>query len=305
MERATKEKLMKAAAAASVLTAGVLFTLKLLAWWLSGSVAMLASLTDSALDIFASLVTLVAVKTALIPADNHHRFGHGKVEPLAALLQSAVMAGSALFVMVESMERLFIPAAVSALDIVVYVSLSAIVLTVLLVAFEGYVARRSGSLAIAADQMHYKGDIAMNIGVILGALLVMQGYGTADAVLGMIIALYILHSARAVVLPAIHMLMDHELPEENQSDILEIASSVSGVEDVHDLRTRQSGIDVIIQLHVAVAGDLTVQAGHAIGDAVRAALQDHFQNADILIHIDPEGYKTTVDNEAMRSKVST
>ena len=275
------------AARASVSVALILVAAKVVSWWLSMSVAMLGSLADSSLDLMASLVTLFAVRAALMPADDEHRFGHGKAEALAGLFQSAVMTGSAVFLLLESAHRLVNPQPVSHSELVIGVSVLAIALSLMLVLFQSYVIRRTRSLAISGDQLHYKGDLLLNLAVVGAALISQQGMLWADGVFGLAIGLYILFGARSVALPAIDMLMDKEFSKEDREIIFNLVMESPGVLGLHELRTRTAGRDQFIQMHVEVGAELSVRQAHFIADEVEATLGEQFPDADILIHIDP------------------
>ncbi len=287
MNKEQAGNLMKWATRAAILVASSLVATKFVAWWLSDSVAMQGSLADSALDLMASIVTFFAVKTALVPADDDHRFGHGKAEALAGLFQAAIMAGSAMFLALASIERLWSPKATGASEFVISVSVLAIVLSLCLVMFQSYVVRRTRSLAIAGDHLHYKGDLMMNLGVVVAAYASAQGYIYADGVFGVLIALYIVLGAKDVALPAVDMLMDKEMSDDERERISQIALGNSAVLGLHELRTRLSGRDYFIQMHLEVDGSLTVQEGHDISDAVEEQLAWEYPDAEILIHIDP------------------
>lgn len=278
---------MRWATRAAMVVATVLIIAKMIAWWMSGSIAMQGSLADSVLDLMASVVTFFAVKTALIPADDNHRFGHGKAEALAGLFQAAIMAGSAVYLGLESIARLWEPKAAQASELVIAVSLLAIVLSLILVAFQSYVVSKTNSLAIAGDHLHYKGDLMMNAGVVAAATASAAGYLHADGVFGFFIALYILWGAKGVALPAIDMLMDKEMSPEARENIVNVALGNDAVLGLHELKTRTSGRDSFIQMHLEVDGALTVEEGHMISDEVEATLSEHYPDAEILIHIDP------------------
>jgi len=281
------EQLMRWAARASVTVALLLVTTKSVAWWQSSSTTMLGSLADSGLDLMASLVTLFAIRTALTPADDAHRFGHGKAEALAGLFQSAIMAGSAMFLLLESLNRIIEPAAIAHSDLVIGVSIFAIIASLLLVTFQSYVVRQSGSLAIAGDHLHYKGDLLMNLAVVVAAWLSLSGQLWADGVFGVLIALYIAYGAWEIVQPAIDMLMDKELSGDEREKIFNLVMASPGVMGLHDLRTRASGRDVFIQLHIELDPNSSLQEAYLIGIEVEAMLGECFPDADIFIHLDP------------------
>lgn len=279
--------LMRWSTRAAVSVATILVVIKAIAWWLSGSVAMLGSVTDSGLDLMASLVTMYAVKTALQPANEQYRFGHGKAEALAGLFQASIMSGFSIFLILESIQSLYRGDVPNASDWVIGASLVAIVLTFMLVLFQSYVVRHTKSLAIAGDHLHYKGDLLLNIGVIAAAALATRGIVWADGAFGLMIGAYILHGAYSVARPSIDMLMDKELSTDDREKIFNLVMESPGVRGLHDLRTRTSGRDCFIQMHIEVDGDLSVHKAHFIGDEVEAIIGEEFPEADILIHIDP------------------
>ena len=219
-----QQKLLRYATYASAMTAALLIATKLGAWVLTDSVAMLSSLIDSMLDLVASLITLFAVRQAMVPADSEHRFGHGKAEPLAALAQSGFIAGSALLLLVEAIDRLFTPQPIQATNVGIAVMMFSIVATVALVAFQRFVIARSSSVAITADSAHYKADLYANLGVI--AALVISGtfdIPLVDPLFGIAIAVFIAYGAWQVGNESFQMLMDHELPDEDRERIRAIA----------------------------------------------------------------------------------
>jgi ferrous-iron efflux pump FieF len=281
-------RLMRLATYASVATAASLIAVKLGAWLLTDSVSLLSSLIDSLLDVAASLVTLLAVHHALTPADVEHRFGHGKAEPLAALAQAGLITGSAFFLSIEAIHRLFSPQEIPHSDVGIAVMAFAIVVTFLLTRFQAYVVRRTKSVAIAADSLHYLSDLVMNAAVIVALLLATKlGWRYADPVFGLAIAAWILRSSWKIGRGALDMLMDRELPESERQRIITIVRAHTEVRGLHDLRTRTSGPDTFIQLHLEVDGGMTLYRAHAIADAVEAELQIAFPGAQVIIHQDP------------------
>lgn len=289
MDKDQAGNLMRWATRASMTVALTLVITKFYAWWQSGSIAMQGSLADSALDLAASVVTFFAVKTALIPADDDHRFGHGKAEALAGLFQAAVMSGSAVFLLLEAVSRLWEPQASQASELVISISLFAIALSLVLVIFQSFVVNRTGSPAIAGDHLHYKGDLLMNLGVVLAAYLSAMGYLMADGIFGVLIAGYILWGAWDVAVPSIDMLMDKEMSDEGREQIIMTVQGHKAVLGLHELRTRRSGRDRFIQMHVEVDGAMTVQQGHDVSEEIEEELARLYPDAEILIHIDPLG----------------
>ena len=283
-------RLMRLATYASVGCAATLIVAKLGAWWLNEAVSLLSTLVDSLLDAIASLINLVAVRHALTPADREHRFGHGKAEPLAALGQSAFIGGSAVVVLIEAGHRLYQPRPLAHADIGIAVMVFAIVVTFALTRFQAHVVRRTGSVAIKADSLHYVGDLLINAAVIIALVLTTQfGWIYADPVFGCAIAAYILYNAWRIGSGAWQMLMDRELPEETRTRIKEIALAHPDVISMHDLRTRASGRQAFIQLHLEMDGAIDLYRAHRISDAVEAELCAAFPEAEVIIHQDPHG----------------
>ncbi len=287
---AEKAQLMRRATYASVATAALLIAAKLFAYLVTDSVSLLSSLLDSLLDAAASLVNLLAVRQALIPPDREHRFGHGKAEPLAALAQSTFIAGSAVFLLVQAASRLVSPQPLANTEIGIAVMLFSIAVTFLLVAYQRLVVRRTASLAIRADSLHYFGDLVVNASVILALLLVRwYGWTIVDPLFGIGIALFIVYTAWQIARGALDMLMDRELPDDARARIRAIALSNPAVRAVHDLRTRAAGPTIFVQLHLEMEGGLTLRAAHDVSDSVESQIQAAFPDAEILIHQDPAG----------------
>jgi ferrous-iron efflux pump FieF len=292
-----KGRLLRLATQASVATATLLIAAKLAAWAMTGSVSVLASLIDSMMDVAASLINLFAVRYALTPADREHRFGHGKAESLAGLAQTTFIAGSALFLILQAVDRLMHPRPLEDVGVGVGVMVFAIVATAVLLLFQRHVIRATGSTAIRADALHYTTDVLTNASIIAALLLSRYGWHGIDALFGLGIAIYILHSAWTIGNEAFHLLMDRELPDEQRQRIREAALSHGQVRGVHDLRTRRAGHDIFIQLHLELDDELTLFRAHEIADEVEARIQDIHPEADILIHTDP---RSLVENVAFR-----
>ncbi len=283
-------RLMKAATYGAVSVALSLVVLKFGAWIATESLSLLSTLIDSLLDVGASLINLLAVHHALQPADKEHRFGHGKAEPLAGLAQAAFISGSALFILFEAGDRFLHPRDVVNFDIGLGVMGVSIVLTLMLVSFQRYVVKKTGSVAIQADSLHYKMDVLVNLGVIASLVLVSQfGWLFVDPLFAVVIALYIFYGAWEVGSKSLNLLMDRELPEEERKRIEEIALAHPGVLGIHDMRTRSSGMNLFIQFHLDMDGDITLREAHVIAEAVMYKIEDAFPNAEVLIHEDPAG----------------
>lgn len=284
---AQRARLLHLATTASVLTASVLIAGKLAAWLMTGSVSVLASLVDSTMDVLASVINLVAVRYALQPADADHRFGHGKAEALAGLGQATFIAGSALFLMLQAVDRLLRPQPIGELVVGIGVMGFAIAATAVLLLIQRHVIRRTGSTAIKADSLHYLTDLATNASIIVALLFGAFGYPGLDPLFALAIALYILKSAWSIGAEAVDLLMDRELPEALQARIFDIAAGEAGVLGVHDLRTRQSGHTYFVQMHLELDDALPLIAAHAIAERVEAAIRVALPGAEVIIHEDP------------------
>jgi len=282
--------MLRRATTASVATAVVLIVIKTAAFVLTDSMALLSSLVDSVLDSLASIINYVAVRHALSPADREHRFGHGKAEPLAGLGQAAFIAGSSLFLVFESLNRLINPVTISRGNVGIAVTVASLALTVLLVWYQRRVVRATGSLAIRADSLHYASDIILNLSVIVALVLSTRaGITLADPLFALAIAGFIVRSAWEIAQQSMKQLMDHELPDEDRQRILDICRSHPEVIDVHELRTRSSGMDKFIQLHLELDRSMPLSQAHRIADEVEVELRRKFDNADVIIHQDPAG----------------
>jgi ferrous-iron efflux pump FieF len=287
---ARRAALMRGATYAALAVAGLLIVIKTYAWLLSDSVAMLSSLVDSILDALASVINFVAVRHALTPADREHRFGHGKAEALAGLGQAAFIGGSAVFLLFQAGHRLIRPQPVDNGALAITVLVLSIMLTLALVLFQRYVVRQTGSLAISADQLHYKTDLLVNLGIIAGLAAVMGlGWHFVDPLVAAVVAGYILWSAFSIVRDSFDHLMDREFSDAERERVAAIAKTHAEVRDVHDLRTRSSGVQQFIQLHLELDGDLTLIQAHDIADEVEILIADAFPGAEVIIHQDPAG----------------
>src|SRR5437764_6684399 len=254
-EAETAQRLRVYATYASLAVAGVLIVAKLVVWIGTGSVALLSSLVDSLVDAVASLLNFIAVRHAIVPADREHRFGHGKAEPLAALGQSAFLVGSAVLLMLEAVRRLVSPAPIEGATAGIAVMLFSILVTLGLVAYQRHVVRQTGSLAINADELHYRGDLFLNLGVIatlaLGSLFALP---IIDPLFGAAVGLWIIYGAVKIARLSLTQLMDRELPDEERARVRAIAESHPDVTAVHDIRTRIAGPTAFIQLHIEMDG---------------------------------------------------
>lgn len=288
----TNAALLRLATYASVAVASVLIAAKLGAWLLTGSVSVMASLIDSLMDVAASLVNLFAVRYSLMPADEEHRFGHGKAESLAGLAQATFIAGSAVFLLLHAADRLLNPQPLQAIGVGIGVMAFAIAATATLLAIQRYVVTRTGSTAIRADALHYFTDLLTNASTIAALLLAGKGWPGMDPIFAVAIAFYILHSAWRIGSEAFHQLMDRELPEADRARIRAIALAHERVRGFHDLRSYRSGQREIMQFHLELDADLSLRAAHDVTEAVTAAIHEAYPTADIVVHQDPVGSAT-------------
>lgn len=283
-------RLTRRAALASVTMALSLLGLKVWAAAATGSVAMLGSLADTGLDLIASLVTLLGVGLAAQPADADHRFGHGKAEAIAALVQTLLIAVSALLIGWRAGIGLAAPATPGAPELGIGISLVAIVATLALVAYQRRVARATGSIAIQTDQLHYQSDLLLNLSVIAALVLdSLLGLTGADAAFGLFIALYLMVGATRSARTALDMLMDREWPAEKRARLDGLLAASRYASGIHALRTRSSGAHDFIQFHVWVDPQMSTLDAHRIVDELEDAVEAGFPHADIIVHVDPEG----------------
>jgi len=286
-------QLMRRATYAAVVVSLTLIALKTGAFMITGSVAMLATLFDSILDMAASVLNLFAVRTALTPADHDHRFGHGKAEAMAGLGQSAIIAISAGYIVYESVNRFIEPQPVASTGIGIAVTALAIVLTLGLVSYQSRVVKRTNSLAIAADSIHYRGDLLMNLAVIAAlGLSMFPSFWWADPLFGVLIAAFIVHSAWSIAREAINQLMDREMPEEDREQIMALVLADKDVRNMHDLRTRMSGNRYFIQFHLELDGNMSLIEAHEIADRVEDVVRKAYPLSEVISHQDPAGVET-------------
>ena len=292
-----RARLARSAALASISVAVILVSLKTWATWKTGSTAMLGSLADSALDLIASLATLTGVWIASQPADEDHRFGHGKAEALAAIFQVMLISLSAFGIATRAILQLAEGQQTQAAAEGIGVSVVAIVLTFALLGWQRYVMNRTRSLAIKTDHLHYKSDLLLNLAVIAALVLdQFAGLRGADPAFGLAIAAWLAWGAFNAARDAVDDLMDREWPEDKRLAFVEAAAKHPELSNLHDLRTRTSGHRDFVQFHVDLPGTMTVEEAHDIIERVEEDLCGQFPDMELLIHIDPEGHVDEPDN---------
>jgi ferrous-iron efflux pump FieF len=283
-------KSVKYASYASVAVACVLIIIKLFAWQMTGALSLQASLIDSLLDGVASLLNMVAIRQALRPPDAEHRFGHGKIEAIGALAQSIFIFGSAGWLLYEAVNRFVHPHLLEEAETGLWVMGFSIALTLGLVLYQKAVFKRTNSIAIHADSIHYQSDLFINIGVIIALLgSTFKGMVFLDPLIGAGIATYILYTAWKVAAQSFDILIDREFSQEERQKIIHLVLSHPQVLGYHDLRTRSSGTQKFIQIHLEMDGNLTLKAVHKISLEVILKLRQAFPHTEVLIHEDPSG----------------
>jgi ferrous-iron efflux pump FieF len=283
-------RLRRAAAGASLAMACVLIIAKFAAYMVTDSVSVMTSLMDSTFDAMASAATMISVIHAATPADENHRFGHGKLEALSALGQALFIFGSAGYLFFESVHRFIQPQKVLAAGVGIGVMLLSIVLTLGLVAFQRHVIRRTKSVAISADHLHYKGDLLMNLGVLAALLLSYYSpWPYFDPLFAAAISVSLLYNARGIAVESFGILMDRELSDEDRAKIETLVKAHPQVRAMHDLRTRYSGQQVFIEFHLELDGDLSLKKAHDVTEELELTLYKHFPKAEVLIHEEPAG----------------
>ena len=290
---AQKNRLMKLAAYASLTVAIILIFLKGITFLLTGSVAILSSLFDSAQDFMTSAVNMIAVRQATTPADRKHRFGHGKAQAIGGLAQGTIILIAAFFLLYESVNRLFLPKELTQMGVGIIVTLLAIILTVALILFQAYVIRETGSLSIKADRAHYSGDILMNIGVIVSMLITRYvGWGYADSLFGIGVSFYLFVVVYQIGRESMEMLMDTELPEDFRNKIRETALVFPEVSHIHALKTRRSGSHAFVQFCVHMDDTLTLRQAHNITDMIEDRIKEQYPDTEIIIHPEPDQHRS-------------
>lgn len=281
--------LVRLASTLSLAVATVLMVSKVGAWWMTDSLSLFSSMVDSGLDMLTSLINFMVVRYALRPADEDHRFGHGRAEDIAGLAQATFISGSGFFILFEAAQRLWNPTTIEQTDVGLWVMGFSMVCTTALVLFQRYVIKRTQSTVIAADSLHYITDILSNFAVIVALILVNQyGIQWADPVLALLIAGYIFYGAWEIGHSSFQKLMDSEFSIESHEKIDAIVRAHPGVLGYHDLRTRQAGMRQFIQMHVDLDGQQTLHSAHDISEALEHKLLEQFPRAEIFLHQDPK-----------------
>ncbi|MBU2870140.1 cation diffusion facilitator family transporter [Colwellia sp. E2M01] len=278
---------VKIAAILSTTTAFILVALKLYAWFVTDSSAILASTTDSMLDLFSSIMGIVILRFALAPADKKHTFGHGKAESLAGLVQASFVLGSAILLIFNGVSRVLNPQVIVHSSVAIWVTIISLVLTLMLVAFQRYVIKRTGSIIISGDALHYQSDLLLNIGVLV-AIVLSQGFWLqADGVFTILVALYLVFGAGQIIVQSVSQLMDSQLSDNELMLIKDIIKAHKKAIGIHELRTRQSGAVKFIQFNLELENDLSLLEAHSIGDEIESSISNVLAPCEVFIHHEP------------------
>lgn len=301
-EHRSESGLRQVATHISLVVAVGLVAVKFAAWLATGSVALQASAVDALVDTGSSLVTYLGVRYAGRPPDWDHRFGHGKGEAIAGFTQATFLAGAAVVLAIQSVERIIFPERFAALDLGIVVVLVSLIAATLLVVMQTWVLRKTGSTAIAADRAHYMTDIVVNAGVMVAlGISKLTDWERADPAIAFVIAGYIMWNARRIAGDVLTQLLDRELSGDDRRRIVATVLACSGVSAVHDLRTRDAGDRTFVEFHLEVDGNLTVTEGHAIGDAAEKAVENLLHGTvDVTAHLEPYG----IDDERLDDRVN-
>ncbi|WP_286271090.1 cation diffusion facilitator family transporter [Thalassotalea hakodatensis] len=286
-KQASYQRLVKIAAFCAVLFAVVQISIKLYAWFITGASAMLASSTDSLLDLAASFINLIMLTIALRPADNNHKFGHGKAESLTGLFQSAFILASAILLIIHGIEHTSNPVIIQQSHVGIWVTIVAFALTLLLVVIQKWVLKQTNSLAIEADSLHYQSDLLLNAGVLCSLILSDYLWPRADGIFTIIVGAFLIVGAFRILKQSVDQLMDHELTDAELKVVQDVVKKHKLAIGVHDIRSRQAGEKRFIQCHLELDDDLPLYQAHEIGEEIRLAVEAQLAPCEVFIHHDP------------------
>jgi len=273
---------------AAMMVSLALVALKSGGWAATNATSLLSSLADSLFDVLISGMNFIAVRYAIKPADEQHRYGHTGIEDIAGLVQFAFICGSMLLVAAQAVQQFFSPHPITAPEYGIGVMLISLGMTTMLVLYQRRVVRRTGSLIVQADALHYLSDILMNSSIILSLFLALWfDWRWLDPLLALLISVYVIREAVPIGKRAFNNLMNKEMPEQEKATILAIVEAMPEIQGYHHLRTRYAGAKPFIQLHINIARETPFEAAHAIADRLEQALLAAFPGADIIIHQDP------------------
>jgi ferrous-iron efflux pump FieF len=260
---------------------------KMLVWFFSNSITILASMTDSMMDLVTSVINYIAVRFAIKPPDEDHNYGHAKIEALAGLAQCAFISASAIFLLVSSINRYFNPVQLMNIDLGIYVTVLSLILTLFVVVFQTYVIKKTDSQIIAADRLHCQSDLYSNLAIIVSLLICSTGYEIADVIFALLITVYIAHGVYGIGVRSLNVLLDKKISNHLINDITSIMLATPGVLGLHEMRTRRVGNYIYIQVHMCIDRNISLEEAHAIASTAQKAVLCKYSQADILIHMDP------------------
>ena len=290
MNQKNTHLLVRSASIASLLVASTLIVLKYYGWVTTTSVSLLGSLADSLIDFLASVFVFVAISYSMLPADAKHRFGYGKSEGLAAFIQSLLIGISGIYVCFEAIKRLLNPSQINQPSIAIWIILVSIVLTLALVMYQKYVVKKSKSIAIESDQYHYLTDTFINFSVLFSiAITGWTRFVFIDALVGLLISGVVLYTSVTLLKKSFKILLDQEIQSEDRDQIREIALDHPKVLGFHDLRTRDTGREYIIQFHLELDPNMSLLESHEITDEVTDNILKLYPDSELIIHTDPLG----------------
>lgn len=280
-------RLVVMASLSSIMMALLLVMAKMLVWFFSNSITILASMTDSMMDLVTSVINYIAVRFAIKPPDEDHNYGHAKIEALAGLAQCAFISASAIFLLVSSINRYFNPVQLTNIDLGIYVTVLSLILTLFVVVFQTYVIKKTDSQIIAADRLHCQSDLYSNLAIIVSLLICSTGYEIADVIFALLITVYIAHGVYGIGVRSLNVLLDKKISNHLINDITSIMLATPGVLGLHEMRTRRVGNYIYIQVHMCIDRNISLEEAHAIASTAQKAVLCKYSQADILIHMDP------------------
>lgn len=283
-------RIEKKATLVSSSVALVLVAFKLTVGIISGSVAVLASAIDSLLDMVVSSFNYFALHNSDKEPDEKFNFGRRKLEPLAAVIEGTIISLSALFILYEAVSRMVQGSVITHLDASIVVMIASIIITAALVLFLSYVAKKTGNMVIQADALHYKTDLLSNGAVLVSLVFItLTDYTIIDPILGVGISGYMLYSAFPLIREGIMMLLDAALDPESVVKINNLIEQQLEINSYHDLRTRRSGSDIYVSVHIVFSISTSLYDAHFVGDRIELGLHALFPENTVypLIHLDP------------------
>lgn len=292
--------LQKKATIVASATATLLIVLKLFVGILSGSVAVLASAIDSVLDLIVSAFNYFAITKSEQPATQKFNYGKGKIEALAGVIEGTIITVSGLFIFYEAIRKAIYQHEISHLDISIGVMLASLFITLLLLSFLNYVAKKTGSMVVKSDALHYKTDVLSNGAVLLSLVVVhMTNWYLVDTIVGIAIAVYIIHSAYQIIKDGVYILLDAALEEEVVEQIKSIIIGEKEISDFHYLKTRKSANTNFVDVHLVFSPGISLLRAHHAGDRIEEKIKALIPNETWVInaHLDP--YDDSIINDTV------